>query len=71
MERINELDRQWLRELLLEEKPLIRRLQQTPPSRLMTNIARQHHLLFNEIFLSDHSGQLVAISDGHQRLLAS
>ncbi|MDH1341250.1 PDC sensor domain-containing protein [Ectopseudomonas oleovorans] len=50
MERINELDRQWLRELLLEEKPLIRRLQQTPPSRLMTNIARQHHLLLNKIF---------------------
>ena len=63
MERINELNRQWLRELLLEEKPLIRRLLQTPPSRLLANIARQHHLLFNEIFLSDHSGQLVAISE--------
>lgn len=63
IERINELDRQWLRELLLEEKPLIRRLLQAPPSRLLANIARQHHLLFNEIFLSDHSGQLVAISE--------
>lgn len=63
MERINELNRQWLRELLLEEKPLIRRLLQTPPSRLLANIARQHHRLFNEIFLSDHSGQLVAISE--------
>ncbi|UFQ96010.1 transporter substrate-binding domain-containing protein [Pseudomonas wenzhouensis] len=63
IERIRELDRQWLRERLLEEKPLIRRLLQTPPSLLLANITRQHQPLFNEIFLSDHSGQLVAISE--------
>jgi ABC-type amino acid transport substrate-binding protein len=63
LERIRELDRQWLREQQLEEKPLIRRLLQAPPSRLLANIARQYQPLFNEIFLSDHSGQLLAISE--------
>ena len=63
IERIRELDRQWQRERLLEEKPLIRRLLQVPTSQLLANIARQHQPLFNEIFLSDQSGQLVAISE--------
>lgn len=63
IERIRELDRQWQRERLLEEKPLIRRLLQVPGSQLLANIARQHQPLFNEIFLSDQSGQLVAISE--------
>lgn len=63
IERIHELDRQWMRERLLEEKPLIRRILHAPPSRLLANIARQHKPLFNEIFLSDYSGQLVAISE--------
>ena len=62
-ERIRELDRQWLRERLLEEKPLIRRVLQQPSSRLLANIARQHQPLFNELFLSDGSGQLVATSE--------
>jgi ABC-type amino acid transport substrate-binding protein len=61
--RIQELDRQWLRERLLEEKPLIRSLLQAPPSRLLMNVAEQYHPLFNELFLSDRSGQLVAISE--------
>lgn len=63
IERIRELDRQWQRERLLEEKPLIRRLLQAPASQLLANITRQHQPLFNEIFLSDQSGQLVAISE--------
>lgn len=63
IERIRELDRQWQRERLLEEKPLIRRLLQVPTSQLLANIARQHQPLFKEIFLSDQSGQLVAISE--------
>ncbi|TRO16325.1 transporter substrate-binding domain-containing protein [Ectopseudomonas mendocina] len=63
IERIRELERQWQRERLLEEKPLIRRLLQAPASQLLANIARQHQPLFNEIFLSDQSGQLVAISE--------
>ncbi|WP_276489213.1 transporter substrate-binding domain-containing protein [Ectopseudomonas mendocina] len=63
IERIHELDRQWQHERLLEEKPLIRRLLQAPASQLLANIARQHQPLFNEIFLSDPSGQLVAISE--------
>lgn len=61
--RIQELDRQWMRERLLEEKPLIRSLLQAPPSRLLVNIAEQYHPLFNELFLSDQTGQLVAISE--------
>lgn len=63
IERIRELDRQWQRERLLEEKPLIRRLLQAPASQLLANITRQHQPLFNEMFLSDQSGQLVAISE--------
>ncbi|WP_068826514.1 transporter substrate-binding domain-containing protein [Pseudomonas sp. BMS12] len=62
-ERIRELDRQWMRERLLEEKPLIKRLLQAQPSRLLANITEQYRPLFNEIFISDSSGQLVAISE--------
>ena len=62
-ERIQELDRQWLRERLLEEKPLIHSMLQAPGSALLINVAQQYQPLFNEIFLSDHSGQLVAISE--------
>ena len=62
-ERIRELDRQWMRERLLEEKPLIRRLLQAQPSQLLNSIATQYRPLFNEIFVSDTSGQLVGISE--------
>ncbi|VXD02129.1 conserved exported hypothetical protein [Pseudomonas sp. 8Z] len=61
--KIHELDRQWMRERLLEDKPLIRSLLQAAPSHLLANVARQYHLLFNELFLSDQSGQLVALSE--------
>lgn len=61
-ERIRELDRQWLRERLLEEKPLIRRVLRTQPSQLLGNIAQQYQPLFNELFVSDRSGQLLAMS---------
>lgn len=63
LERIKELDAQWLRERLLEEKPLIRRVLQTPSSTLLANIARQYQPLFNEIFLSDHLGLLLASNE--------
>lgn len=62
-ERIQELDRQWRRERLLDEKPLIRRLLKRQPSQQLAAIARQYAPLFNEIFLSDSSGQLVALSE--------
>ena len=62
-ERIQELDRQWRRERILEEKPLIRRTLNVQPSQLLAGIARQYAPLFNEIFLSDGSGQLVAMSE--------
>jgi len=62
-ERIQELDRQWRRERILEEKPLIRRTLNLRPSQLLAGIAKQYSPLFNEIFISDASGQLVAISE--------
>lgn len=61
-ERIRELDRQWLRERILEEKPLIKRVQRTQSSRLLANISHQYQPLFNELFVSDRSGQLLAMS---------
>lgn len=48
---------------MLEEKPLIRQLQRAQPSKLLNGIAHQYHPLFNELFVSDVSGQLVAISE--------
>ncbi|WP_415753574.1 hypothetical protein [Pseudomonas leptonychotis] len=62
-ERIQELDRQWRRERILEEKPLIRRMLKLRPSQLLAGIAQQYSPLFNEIFISDASGQLVALSE--------
>lgn len=63
LERIQELDRQWRRERILEEKPLIRRMLNLRPSQLLAGIAQQYAPLFNEIFISDASGQLVAMSE--------
>ena len=62
-ERIQELDRQWRRERILEEKPLIRRMLNLQPSKLLAGIAQQYSPLFNELFISDASGQLVALSE--------
>ncbi|UUY08546.1 hypothetical protein LRS11_00430 [Pseudomonas sp. J452] len=62
-ERIQELDRQWRQERTLEEKPLIRHTLNLPGSQLLVGVARQYAPLFNELFVSDGSGQLVALSE--------
>lgn len=62
-ERIQELDRQWRQERTLEEKPLILHTLNMPGSQLLAGVAQQYAPLFNELFVSDNSGQLVALSE--------
>lgn len=61
--RIQALDRQWRQERMLEEKPLIRHMLNLPASQLLAGVAQQYAPLFNELFVSDSSGQLVALSE--------
>ena len=60
--RIQELDRQWRQERLLEEKPLIRRTLSNPQSQRLIAISKQYAPLFNEIYVSDSAGQTIAMS---------